>query len=139
MVIATLLGFVWAIVTSVQVHLGYGKHAYYIPKENAERLGALNIAATDINTLVLFFVRTSICIFLIRMTKGTEKSLQWAISIYSALALNALVAIATITLYSVMCVPLRSLWDLDVPGNCTVLEHATNTIKALGGSSCCIA
>lgn len=133
MVVATLLGFVWAIITSVQVHLGYGKHAFYIPKQNAHTLGSLNIVVTDINALVLFFVRTSICIFLFRMTKGTANSIQWTISISGALILNALVAIATIILYSILCIPLRSLWDLGVPGNCTVLEHATNIIKVLGG------
>ena len=133
MIVALLLGLAWAIITSYQVHLGYGRHAAYLPMENASKLGALNIVVTDINALVLFFIRTSICIFLLRMTQGLNNSLQWSISIWIAFTLNALVLIGTIVLYSILCIPLNSLWDLSVQGNCSVLEHATTTIKALGG------
>ena len=135
MIIATLLSFVWAVITSFQVQYGYGRHAFYIPTPHALKLGALNIVNTDINALILFFVRTSICVFLFRMTKGTANSLRWSISIWAAVSLNALVAIATIVLYSTLCIPLESLWNMKVPGNCSVLEHATNIIKALGGMS----
>ena len=132
MVVALVLGFVWAIITSCQVHIGYGRHAFYLTKAEGSKLGALNIVVTDINALVLFFVRTSICIFLLRMTQGTHKSLQWAIAIYAAVALNTLVALATIVLYSILCIPLNSLWDLNIQGNCSVLGHATVIIKVLG-------
>ena len=133
MVMAMILGFVWAIITTYQVHLGYGKHAFYIPIDNAKKLGALNIVVTDVNALILFFIRTSICIFLFRMTKGTNNAKQWAMSIWIALALNTIAVGAIIILYSILCIPLDALWDLSIQGNCGVLEHATAIIKTLGG------
>ncbi|KAI9651944.1 MAG: hypothetical protein M1831_007486 [Alyxoria varia] len=113
MVVAAILAFAYAGGVSAQVHYGFGRHVYYKQPFQLIAIAKLNTAVNILNAAALFFARSSIALFLLRMTKSASNKYRTT-AIWVAFALNIAVAIATIVPFAVICVPLRAFWDKTV-------------------------
>ena len=68
------------------------------------------------NFIALFFVRSSICIFLLRLLSRTHKNLRHVI--FGAIGLNLAATILITFTFSFQCVPFAGSWDKTLAAEC---------------------
>lgn len=85
------------------------------------------------NEIAVFFVKTSICLFILRMLSGTHRTLRSII--WATIAIFFIItAVAVITL-GVQCTPFEGVWDKSLHPKCISTPVVTKITRAYGGKS----
>ena len=112
----------------------YGRHVYYLSKDQIVVVVQTNIAVNILNPVALALTRASICIFLLRLI-GSVKI--WRRLIWAANVLNVCVAVGTIIMYGINCIPASKAWnqlfDPKTPGWCVNPKVFDDVVKLFSG------
>ena len=77
------------------------------------------------------FVKLSVCIFVLRVIKGTHHKV--AITLYSVIAINSAITIMAVFCLAFQCRPLRKAWEPEIPGSCFSAQILTDIVRVVGG------
>ncbi|KAI9710648.1 MAG: hypothetical protein M1828_002135 [Chrysothrix sp. TS-e1954] len=111
---------------TVAVDYGFGRHSYSLTAAQLSGATRWIYIVLIINFVCLFFLRTSIMIFVLRLLPRTQR---WPFQvIYASLGLNAAISIFASVTYGIKCVPFSRIWDKDVPGHCLSDSVAAATL-----------
>ena len=101
------------VMTTITVHMGFGKHIWEVPPENSYPRGLMGNFIGFFAVLGLIYSKTSFSITLLRITEGWMKRLVWFILITVNLSLYA-----AAIFFWIRCSPLPRSWNLTNPGTC---------------------
>lgn len=115
----------------LQVKYGFGRHIYYLTDDQVSQVIKWSTLAEIVNEIAVFFVKTSICLFILRMlsvTYRTVRIIMWAtIAVFFTIT-----AVAVITL-GVQCRPFQGVWDKSLHPQCISSKTLTQVTRAYGG------
>jgi hypothetical protein len=103
-------------------HFGMGRHIYDISK--LEAMGAIKWAIFEptISAFCMAFVKTSLCLLLIRI--GVSRG--WQIVLVSLIGISFIDTVVDATVFLNRCTPLQSNWNHAVPKNCHYSLNVVN-------------
>ena len=105
------------ILTIKMVVHGVGRHIYSLSIEDIVEAGLFFRIVEITYVFATAMVKCSVCLFLLRiMPPGTDKRLYW--SLYTLMAIMAMLSIATAIVILAQCTPLAAGWDPRVAGKC---------------------
>lgn len=100
-------------------HFGLGRHIYYIPPDQRQRIFMWLWIGEPTNLFAVFLVRVSICLFFKRLVPP-KKVYNW--TIWGTIAALIISDLYISIYYFFQCKPLRKIWDEETPGSC--FSHA---------------
>ena len=107
-----------------------GRHAIYV-LPTLSKLLKYDVFAEFSVALGTGFVKMSVCIFILRLIKGTHRRI--AISLYVIIILNSLITLTAVFLIAFQCTPFRKSWNPFIPGRCFSAEILTAITRVVGG------
>lgn len=106
---------------TLQVQNGFGRPIYTMTPAERSANAKWLIFAELFNFADLFFIRTSVCLFTLRLLPKTEK---WSIYfVYLAWVFNFTSTLDNMVSFGVQCQPLRGLWDTSINAKCFDIPH----------------
>ncbi|KAL8806017.1 MAG: hypothetical protein Q9200_005200 [Gallowayella weberi] len=112
---------------TLRVHYGAGRHVQYV-LPTLSRAIEWTMIGHSVSYFSIFFVKISVCFFILRVIKGTHRTSRF--SVYCLMVLLTLSTIAAIVANCIVCIPLRKLWNPKLAGTCfsrSMLDHVTRT------------
>lgn len=103
----------------ITVNCGLGRHIMYLPNPERDGLNVLkfNTFFQMDNVVITLLTKISISIYILRIYDSPRLRVAFII----LMVFMTLATIAVIVVLGISCVPLRKLWDPDVPGTCLPL------------------
>lgn len=116
----------------MQVHYGFGRHVDYIVP-TIPNITEWTIIGIIISYVSIFLVKISVSIFILRVIKGTHRLIR--IFLYYLMGFLTLSTVAAIVAASVQCIPLKKLWEPNVPGTCFSSSVSQQVTRIFGGKT----
>ena len=116
---------------SLQVKHGFGRHIEYVIPQLSPVTMYTTLVSME-NGIALFLIKTSVCIFVLRLIKGTYpriRALLW-VTIFILLT----VTLAMELFFGLQCIPFWKVWHPKSPGKCISKSILTQVIRILGGT-----
>jgi hypothetical protein len=84
------------------------------------------------NFIALFFIRLSVCIFLLRLLSRTHKNLRY--TIFCAIGLNLAATILIVFTFSFQCIPLSGAWNKTIAARCFAKSTLAIVTRVFAGT-----
>ncbi|KAI9666822.1 MAG: hypothetical protein M1831_001598 [Alyxoria varia] len=121
--ISTLVG---AALVGVQVHFGLGRHEHYLTEHQMFYFSAYDYGEWIQTFLTLMLVKLSICFFLLRLPVNKA----YRVPLYIAVAMLVISHFILIMLWVFQCLPVRAVWNANIPGQCFSMTQKLQIILA---------
>ena len=122
-----------AALNHLQVKNGFGRHIYYLTDDQISQVIKWSTLVEMVNEIAVFFVKTSICLFILRMLSRTYRIVRFLV--WATIAIFFVItAVAVITL-AVQCTPFQGVWDKSLHPKCISSKVVTQITRAYGGRS----
>ena len=118
--------------TALEVQNGMGRHVVYILPTLSKLLKVVVLAELGV-ALGVGFVKLSICIFVLRLIKGTHRRI--AIAVYTVMIMNTVITLVAVFCIAFQCTPFEKVWNPKVPGRCFSAQVLTEIVRVVGGKS----
>ena len=121
------------VVATLATHNGMMIHIYYLtPEQVANTIKWLK--GIEIGCIICpMLIKLSICVSILRLVTDAQRTIT--IAIWFLMLVLSLTGTATFLVEAVQCMPLKKLWEPEVPGKCIKAE-IVNWILAAYGSKC---
>ena len=120
-----------SILTVFQVHSGLGRHIEYLQPYEISNVILLTTITLSLHNIGTFFVRVSVCLFVLRLVPPTHRELY--IYTYILIAFSAVITTATLLLILLGCIPIEGTWNTEIKAHC-IARSALTTIARTQGS-----
>ncbi|KAF2650362.1 hypothetical protein K491DRAFT_707610 [Lophiostoma macrostomum CBS 122681] len=123
-VIAWIFYLVEIVILHIKVDFGAGRHVYDIPHADimTPRIRTCNIFYEINCVIVTLITKISISMYILRIRDDKQlRRLLWTL-----MALMTMATIATIGVLGSTCIPMRKLWEPNIPGKCLDLKTIYN-------------
>lgn len=114
----------------MQMHLGFGRHVIYVEKTLSEASKWTTMAEIQA-TIAVGLIKTSVCLYILRIIKGTHRRLSMII--ISFMVINILGTLAFVFVICFQCIPFNKVWRPTVQGHCISPAILADANKGLGG------
>lgn len=85
------------------------------------------------NGIGTFLVKTSVCLFVLRLIHGTNPRVR--ILLWVTIAILFAITLSTVMVVGLQCVPFQKTWHPEMHGSCISKSVQTQLIRILGSSS----
>ncbi|KAI9722166.1 MAG: hypothetical protein M1828_004848 [Chrysothrix sp. TS-e1954] len=119
----------------LQVNNGFGQHLVYLQPMEAIQAGKWTVINQLRSTISIFFIKVSICFFLLRVLANTHFKLKILI-IANAVVYGIMVTIFCF-IFGFQCRPFDSLWNTTIPHRC-IDKQVVNNVGLAGNIINCI-
>ncbi|KAK0512238.1 hypothetical protein JMJ35_005366 [Cladonia borealis] len=123
--LSTLLGQVWI---TLQVHDGYGRHVYYLSNHQILQSTKWTTVFEIQNAIGVYFVKVSVCLFILRMIAVTHEAMRRVL--LGTIALLTLLMLGNVSVICFQCVPFEAVWNPAISGRCMTGSDADKLAKA---------
>ena len=114
----------------VEVHSGFGRNIYYLTIVDIQHVGLYTTLCIMLLIVGTELVRTSVCLFVLRLMPVTRRSYRrW---IWGLLAFCTIPSIANFLAQCFQCIPLSGLWDKTIKARCMTEADMTMIIRIQG-------
>ena len=132
--ITQLMAVYTQVVVGFLAKYGMGRHYEYILPNLPDLIHTFIIGEIG-SFIAIGLVRTSICIFVLRLIQGTHPRTRTAL--YCVLSLNGLLTLAAVLSIGVQCQPLNKAWNPTIEGRCFSAHPFGTVIRVVGGMLPC--
>ena len=116
----------------------FDRHKVYIrPPSNLIAIEKLVTLSIIQNAFSVTLVKTSICIFILRLIHGAQTRIRSVV--YVNLIILISMFIVCIVVLCMQCIPLAKVWNPDIHGKCVSYELVKGVVKAFSGRFLCCA
>ena len=113
---------------TLQVHAGYGRHVYYLSKHQIIETVKWTTLSEVQSAIGVFFVKLSVCLFILRMIAGTHKLMKRAL--LSIITILTLLMLGNVLVICFQCIPLEAVWNPAIPARCMPAPDLSKSSKA---------
>ena len=121
-----------SIINTLQVKQGFGQHVEYVVHNLGPIVMYTTIASIQ-NGIGTFLVKSSVCILVLRLIKGTHPRIR--IILWFFITALLLFTLATLLVVGLQCIPMRKIWHPETPGFCIAKHVQPQLIRILGGGN----
>lgn len=101
----------------VQITHGYGRHGYYLGKQELILQVKYDVMATALVVLSTMFAKASICFLLLRLL-GDAAARKRKMFLYGLLVVLFVYNIVDVISLFIQCSPTKKIWNRKLPGTC---------------------
>lgn len=106
----------------------------YIPEDHAAQLMQWLLTAIFLNVLALFFMRISVCFFVLRLLPPSKTWKSWPKALtYATLFVNFISTLINCLGFGLWCRPLAGLWNHQIKAKCYSYHVLVNIFRVSGG------
>lgn len=118
------------ILAALEVKNGMGRHIVYILPTLSEFTKVVTLAEIGV-AIGVGFVKTSVCIFVLRLLERTHRRV--VIILYAVMVLNIAITLVAVFCIAFHCRPFRKIWHPSIPGKCFPTQILTDITRLVGG------
>ena len=122
-----------AALNHLQVKNGFGRHIYYLTDDQISQVIKWSTLVEMVNEIAVFFVKTSICLFILRMLSGTYRAVRFLV--WATIAVFFVITAVAVMTLGVQCTPFQGVWDKSLRAKCISSKVVTQITRAYGGRS----
>ena len=113
--------------TTLQVHGGYGRHVYYLSHHQILETTKWTTVFQVQNAIGVYFVKVSVCWFILRMIAGTHEAIRRAL--LGTITLLTLLMLGNVFVICFQCVPFEAVWNPAISGRCMAASDVVKSTK----------
>ena len=119
---------------TLQVKSGFGRHIEYLLPD-VSRITMYTTIIEIENGIGTFLVKTSVCLFVLRLIRGTHPKIRVMLWVNIVVLLTD--TLATLTVLGLQCIPFHKTWHPEVHGTCIPKPILTSVIRSYGSKTYC--
>ena len=128
--IVTVIGMTF---TTAEVHAGFGKHITNLSLQQLMTIGRWIFISEVVSIISIYFVRISVCFFVLRMISRTHKIFRRVV--IGLMALLSVLVLVNLLIFCLQCIPIEHLWNPELPAHCLASSRIYTITQAFNGNS----
>ena len=116
---------------TMQVHNGFGRHVYYLDQAQIVETTKWTTMAAIQNTIGVFFVKASVCFFVLRILARTHKRITRTLLLF--VGFLALLMLSNVLVLCLQCIPFECIWNPAIKAQRIDPGIVTRLFKAFAG------
>ncbi len=116
---------------TLQVHDGYGRHVYYLSDHQILESTKWTTISQVQNAIGIYFVKVSVCLFILRMIAGTHEAMRRVL--LGTIVLLTLLMLGIVFVICFQCIPLEAIWNPAISGRCIAASDVIKSIITFDG------